>query len=454
MPPPPNGLSLKERVLRAGGWTIAGQFCSLMLRLGGNLILTRLLAPEMFGLMAVVYVLITGFALLSDTGTAPSIIRSRRGEDPEFLNTAWIVQILRGALIWLLVLLMATLLPVIAPFLPLNADSVYLDPSLPLVIAVFAISSLISGFQSTKIYLNQRRTEVARFAQIELISQSVALAAMISWAVLSPSIWALVAGAIVAITVQMTLSHFWMPGPANKWQWDPAAFREIFGFGRWVLISSVLHFLALNGDRLLLGGLVDARLLGLYSIAFLLVSVPQLLVSRLVTRVAYPALSEVARRDPDRLCAVYYKFRLPADLALLFLAGALFVCGEAVIRLLYDSRYFGAGSIMQILALTLVAERYELATQCYIAMGKPAILVLTNVVRLCSLGLMPIGFWLYQFEGVVWAIALRPFLTLPVIFHFKRKYRLLEWRRELLVLPAMALGAGSGWLLAGFLGRF
>ena len=63
--------------------------------------LTRLLFPEAFGLMALIQTFMIGLAMFSDLGIGPAIIQSDRGEDPDFLNTAWVMQILRGICLWL-----------------------------------------------------------------------------------------------------------------------------------------------------------------------------------------------------------------------------------------------------------------------------------------------------------------------------------------------------------------
>lgn len=439
---------LRGRVLRAGGWILGGHFLAQLIRLGGNLILTRLLVPEMFGLMAIVYVLMIGISLFSDVGLGQNIIQSRRGEDPLFLNTAWVAQIVRGALIYLLALLMSASLYFMATKGWLPVASVYADPLLPFVIAVFASTALIGGFESTKLAVARRRLAVAPNIRIEIISQVVSLVVMLVWAVLQRSIWALVAGAIISGIVKAILSHVMLPGPSNHWAWDAAAFKEIIGFGKWVFLSSIFGFLVINGDRLLLGGLVDAKQLGLYSIAFLIVNTLQVVFTQLTSGVAFPALSEVARETPTQLKATYYKFRLPVDIAMLFCAGVLFTFGSTIIHLLYDSRYFAAGPILEILACGIIAARYQLVEQCYLALGKPGAQTLINTMRLFALYvLVPGAFWLYQFKGAVWAIALNPFMSLPVIFFFKTKYQLLDIKKELLVLPILLLGAGAGKLL-------
>ncbi|MFK9255777.1 oligosaccharide flippase family protein, partial [Escherichia coli] len=68
------------------------------------------------------------------------------------------------------------------------------------------------------------------------------------------------------------LSHVWLPGTANRWCWDKSALGEIIHVGRWIVASSIMSFLVANGDRLLLGGILDAHLLGVYAIAYLIFS--------------------------------------------------------------------------------------------------------------------------------------------------------------------------------------
>lgn len=94
--------SLRKRALRAGSWNLVSQVASQVMRLGGNLIMARLLLPEMFGVMVIATTVSILLHLLSDVGLRQNIIQSHRGDDPDFLNTAWTVQIIRGFLLFAL----------------------------------------------------------------------------------------------------------------------------------------------------------------------------------------------------------------------------------------------------------------------------------------------------------------------------------------------------------------
>jgi len=80
--------TLKQRTVRSGSWVVIGHLFSQGLRLGSNLILTRLLVPEMFGVMAIVTVIMAGLAMFSDVGLLQNIVQSKRGEEIDYLNTA------------------------------------------------------------------------------------------------------------------------------------------------------------------------------------------------------------------------------------------------------------------------------------------------------------------------------------------------------------------------------
>lgn len=453
MSKPVTSSGLKARVINASGWVMGGQIMTSAIRLGGNLLLTRLLVPEMFGLMAIVYVLMQAFALFSDIGLGPNIIQSRRGEDRDFLNTAWTIQILRGAFMWGLSLVASLILLTLNHLGWLPSDSVYAHPMLPLVIVVYSLIHPFAGFYPTKRLLAGRQFALARYTQIEIGTQFVGLIIMAGWAWLTHSIWALVGGTVVQAIIKLFLYRVYLPGPNDRWHWDKKTVDEIIGFGKWIFLSSIIGFLVSSGDRLLLGGLVDARLLGLYSIAYLIVSFPQNLVGQLIGSVAFPAISEVVRNNPVRVRDVYYKFRLYFDSAALFVGGVLFTFGSGLIELLYDHRYSDAGPIIEILALSMIAARYQLAERCYLALGKPDLLMPLNLLRLASMYVfVPIAFKLYHFEGAIWMIAMNEFVTLPLTLYFKLKNGIFDWKKELAVLPVFLIGAAIGWGLGYFSG--
>jgi O-antigen/teichoic acid export membrane protein len=433
--------TLRERVLAASSWNFIGYGLNVAIRLGGNLIMTRLLVPEMFGVMAIATTVQMILFMLSDVGLRQNIVRSVRGDDRAFLDTAWTVQIVRGFVLWLITLALSLALYAanLAGLLP--PHSAYAAPVLPLVIAVSSLTSIIVSFQSTKVATAHRTLTQARVIQIEVIGQLTGLIVMIAAGLMTRSIWALVAGGLVSTLTSTTLSHAWMSGHSNRLRWEKAALGELVGFGKWIFISSAVGVFAVNGDRLLLGGLAEVEAFGLYTIAALIVSTVASGLNRIFLTVSLAALSETARTAPSRLREVYYWFRMPADIVLLFLSGLLFSAGQLLIDLLYDRRYAGAGGILEVLSLSLIMVRYELARQNYIALGVPYYGTVISAVRFASLYVsVPLLYRLGGMQAAIWGIALHELATLPFILAFNARFGLNDFRREAVVLAVFPAG--------------
>ena len=339
----------------------------VVLRLFGNLVTTRLLAPEVFGIMAIATTVQVVISLMGDIGLRQTAIQSRNGDDQTFLNTAWSIQALRGGLIWLVCACFAAGLSVANSTGWLPANSVYGDPSLPSILVATSFSSVVLGFQSMKIVSRSRDLDLQRITLIELIQMLVVLTVAIALGWLTHSIWSFVASGLAGSAVTTILSHVWLPGSNDRFAWDRTALNEIVRFGRWVFISSIIGVFAMNGDRLLLAGWVTATILGYYSIASNLCSFVDGIGGRIFSGVSLPALSEVARKQPERFSEVFWRMRWGADCSYVALAGFLFATGELIIQHLYDARYLPAGAMLQLLSFGLLFSRYGLAQSAYVA---------------------------------------------------------------------------------------
>jgi O-antigen/teichoic acid export membrane protein len=212
--PAPRGL--RQRAFSAGRWSLFGMAASQGIRLATTLVMTRLLVPSMFGVMAIVVMVYVIAGLLTDLGIRQNIVQ-RHGSEPAFLDTAWTVQILRGFVIWLMALVVAAGFWAAGHLGYLPAGTVYGAPILPLVLAVSTLAVVISGFQSTKGAIAERELDQRRLIRIDLASQLSAfvLMALVAWH--TGSIWSLVIGQMFAALVSAVLSHVALSGHDNGW---------------------------------------------------------------------------------------------------------------------------------------------------------------------------------------------------------------------------------------------
>jgi O-antigen/teichoic acid export membrane protein len=439
-------LSIGRRTLGAGAWVGGVHALSQVIRLLGNLALTRLLMPEAFGLMAVIFTLLMALNLLSDIGSGTVIVQSKRGADADFLNTAWTLQIIRGFAIWAMGLLLALGISIGQGQRLFIADTVYDDPRLPLLLAVSLLMMVIRGFASVNGMLAQRNLELKVVSILELTSQVVSLVFMLIVAYYTQSVWALVAGSLVGAAAQSSLSHALLKGPRPRLTMEREAMQELLSKGKWVLVSSLLGFVAMNGDRVLLGGLINGTTLGLYSIAVGLAGIAPAVLSMLLAKVVFPVFSEVVRDRPSELRVTYRKFQLGIDAILGLLAGFFYITSEGIIALLYDARYQGAGHIFGVLALGTIGVRFFVVEQIYTAMGRTSLLAVAIFPRVVVLLLgVPMGYALWQMNGALYAIVLSQFAHWPIAIWFRSTQGLEQFRNDFMLPVGLCLGLGGGW---------
>ena len=386
------GESLLRRASRGAAISLAGQSAAQLLRLLGNLVLARLLFPEAFGLMAIVYLVLTGLEMVSNLGIQPAIVRHDRGEEGDFLDTAWTLQLLRGAALWAAG---SALAPAIA--------RVYGEPQLVSILPVACAASLLMGATSTKLIVLTRRLTLGRVMGIEIAAQLGALLAMTAIAFVYRSVWALVIGGLVAAAVRLVASHVAVPGPRNRIRWEPHAASELFSFGKWLFVSSFFGFLATQIDVAMLGRLLPLGLLGVYSIGVMLPNLLRDVSSRLIQAVLMPALSESNRQSRHALKQSFESARrvlLPAGLAAALGTAAI---APAFFDYLYDDRYAQAGWIAQLAMLRFwFTYLHNSSGRVLLAVGDSRGFAIGNIARTLTIGAGCVGgFVLAALPGVL-----------------------------------------------------
>ena len=440
--------SLQRRMLRAAAWLVGSNVASQGLRLLSSLVLTRLLLPESFGLMAAVQTLYFALVMFSDLGVWQSVVTHPQGEQPKFLGTAFSVQFARGLLLAAIVALIALGLKLCAVYAPFRADTVYADARLPAMVLVFALSALLQGAESMHIATAQRALQTRLITRLELLTQLTGMVVTIACALWTHSVWSLLLGTVSATLARTVLSHTLFDGPAYKPCWDHASLRDIVGFGKWIFLSSLIGFAAANGEKLILGGTLAAADCGVFSIASLLVAAIVGLVGNLNAHLVFPSLSEAQRSGDAAAHQVYTRVQQIADAILGGIAGLSLVLGAWVVRILYDPRYEQAGWMLQLLALGLVAMRYQVLEQMMFALSQPGWVSLSNSLRALSLVLLvPLGYALGGVQGAVLAVVASQFAGWPVALVFKTRQGLMSWQSEAVWPLALLAGIALGGLM-------
>lgn len=448
-------MTLRERVIRAGTWTLASYAAEITTRFLSSLIMTRLLVPEAFGTVAAATALIVGLQLVSDFGVRAVIIRSPRGEDDHFLRSTWTFQAIRCGTLWIVLIAICSILlfPSVRQFLP--QESVYADQQFSIITVVLGFGIVLNGIESASISLSIRRLNFRPLFILDLSSKLAPIPVMITWAYFSSSVWAIVAGTLLAGVLRVILSHSIIPGPRMRFAYERDHVSEIVSFGKWINVSSFATFIGTQSDFIILGILLPGSMLGLYYVAKTLKDAIENLLERLNGMMALPVLGEVARNEPANVSDRYYRFRFPIEMTSAVSGGFLLTAADLIIHFLYDSRYHDADQMLRVLSVSLILYPFLVIRGAFAAIGEAHVIAWISVLQAVSLVVcMMIGYWLTGPLGAIFggvASKTIPSIAILVLGYRKRwvvVYKELRW------LPALILGLAAGEIATYLVGPY
>lgn len=433
--------SLRERAIQGGGILIAGDLYQNFVRLAANLVMTRLLFPEAFGLMLIVNLVFTGLGMMSDLGIRGAIIVKKDEIDEDYLRTAWTMGILRGVLIGLIAFSLAYPISVF-----------YGEEQLFGLIAIASLAPVIQSLTSPEPILAEKSVRFGRVVVWTGVTQTLAIIILLTWLLISPTIWALAFHGVFAAIIGAISSYYIFPGRPMRLAWKRADAWAIFSFGRWVFVASGLTFLARQGDSLIISKWVTAEELGVFSIAITFAKLVEMLVERMSWSLLFPVYAEIQAGSAERFNAQLRKVKLVlysmcAPIVLVF---ALF--GRDIITLLYDPRYHGAGWMLEIMAagsaffaagaaiLNIPMSFGDSYRHMWLQFFRFAVL----------LAVMTAGGYLAGVFGLVVGIALSQMLFYPILRMVTHKYSIRDYRPDILFLGAIVIVIGLVWYLRGW----
>lgn len=371
--------SLKRRAIETTFWTVGDIGASSAMRLASNLILARLLAPELFGIIAIAFTIQAGVSMFSDIGLSQNTIQSDDGDDPAFLDTLWSVQILRGILIaaglWCICALFTfSSLPQVFP-----ETSAYRAAELPGLIILISFISILDGFTPTKALTAARHLQIKRLTVIKLISQFSGSLTTICLVLISPTVWAFAIGALFASSIKFILIYRVIFGRNNSFLFEKKYIDEILSFGKWIFLSSIFGFFASQGDRLIGAGITSAETIGLYVIAYQITNIFIMVFRQIIKRSIYPLLSR--KKEIDIKNIEIYRLRLYflilSILSIIILNASI----EYFFSFLYKERFFSASIYVKILSLQLISMNYYILNNKVLSEGRSKLYSMSIMVR-------------------------------------------------------------------------
>lgn len=368
------------------------------------IVLARLLKPSDFGLFSLVMIAIGLTESFTQTGINTTIVQSKKDIN-YFLNTAWVIAIIRGFLIGLIMLGLALLM-----------SNFYQEDLLVPLIVLATLIPIIKGFINPAIAQWQKNFLFAKEGLYHAIHLSSEVLMQIALAFVLRSVWALLGGVILAALVEVIVSFLMNPQrPKFHYQSDRA--RHIFSNSKPLMLASVFAYLNDNADDFLIGKMLNSHQLGIYHNSYSLSHKVNYELSKSAHHGLMPVFSNLHQgEDQLRLKRAFRNSILSTFLISLVFSLPLIIWPTFFVNLILGEQWLEASQIIGILVLAGVVHSLsnivyalQIAQKRYLPM---------NIHLFVSLILMIIGIVIltpiYGLYGACLGILFARVISLPI----------------------------------------
>jgi lipopolysaccharide exporter len=354
-----SGEGLKAKVFRGGAWLGSGSTAEQAFRFGRSILLTRLLAPEAFGIMAVIMSASSMIHTITDIGVKEALIQNPHGTEKHYMSAAWWLALGRAASIAAFVCLAA---PRIAKF--------YGNSEMTPLLRVATLSVVLDGAFSSKAYIAMKEMKFSRWAWINHGGGIIGILITITLSFFLRDVWALVLGVCAESAARCSLSFILCPF-LPSFSWDKEAMQDLLRFSKGLFGLSFLNLIFARTDIFVLAKLYPAAQLGLYSMAIYLAQTPVNYIINLFGQTLFPTFAQI-QNDHSRVNRVMTQ----VSSLLLFLGVPalvfVFFCGHSLLSIVFGQRYGTAtAALIATCAVALVNVLNTQITCVFYAMGRP-----------------------------------------------------------------------------------
>ena len=345
--------------MKGSFWLGLGSGGEQGLRFLRNIILARILAPDAFGLMAIILAVNAAFESFTQIGIKEAIIQNPRGEEQTYLNGAWFMSFGRSILLFTGAVISAYW---VAYFYEIQQHVLLVQTSFAVI--------LLNGSVSAGAYIALKRLEYKKWVVITHGGGMIGVFTAISLSVVLENVWALVLGFVAEALMRNILSYIICPY-TPRFQFDRDHLHSLIRYARGMFGIPILYFIYAQMDIFVIGKLYPKNDLGLYSMAASLAQAPSMIMTTLVNPILMPVFS---KKQSD---SAWINDVILRSTKMILIAGAPLIVfavfySEDLLKAVYGKQYaVMAVPFAVLLANTIVRSASIPIANVYLAMGRP-----------------------------------------------------------------------------------
>jgi len=366
------GENLTQRAVRGGFWVFSLRAVGQSLNLVRLIILARILAPNDFGLLGVALLTMATLETFTQTGFQQALIQKKK-DIKSYLDSAWTVSILRGIILF-------TILYLIAPY----AASFFEVPEAKLIIQVIGFSILLKAFTNIGVIYFQKELEFNKQFIYQLSGTLVDFIVAVSAALMLQNVWALIYGVLAGNLVRCIASYIVHPYRPHL-SLDLEKAKELFGFGKWIMGSSILVFLISQGDDIFVGKLIGVTALAFYQMAFKISLLPVREITLVISQISFPVFSKLQDKTTSLRTGYLKLLRINNFITLPF-AMMIFFFSYEFTYLILGEKWLLIVPLLKIFSIMVILSSINASTgSLYNAVGMPSISAKSQMIKMLTM---------------------------------------------------------------------
>lgn len=332
-------MSLKVKAIKGVKWTGVSAILLALFQLIQIVILSRFISPSDFGIMAIIMVVIGFSSLFMDMGISSALIH-KKFVTTKILSSLYALNIFSGVIVFFIIY-------IISPYISLF----YGEDDLTRLIRIISVTFIISAIGNQYKIIYQKELLFDKIAKIEIFSSFTAFLVAVILAYNNFGVSSLV----FSYLTNVSMSNFLLVISSNKDMRPKIRFRvyevkPFFSFGMFQVGERAINYFNAQFDTILIGRLLGAEYLGIYTVAKTFVMKPAQIINPILTKVTFPIMAKVQDND-FKLKSIYLKtISYLCSINFPIYIG-IFILANPIIIILFGEKWVASIIILKILSL-------------------------------------------------------------------------------------------------------
>lgn len=395
--------------LKGVSWVGALRASTRLISFIRTIILARILVPQQFGAFGIAALVVSLLEVLTETGVNVLLIQEKEEID-RYINSAWIVSIIRGLFIGILILVSA------------NFISVFFNSkeSFQLLILI-SLVPILRGFINPSVVKFQKDLTFQKEFWYRLLIFSVDAVVAVSVALITKSAISFVFGLLSGVVAEIILS-FILVKPIPGLSLETQYLKRIINRGKWITASGVFQYLYQNFDNIVVGRMLGTGQLGLYQIAYNISIIPITEITDVFSRVTFPVFAKI-QEDRFRLKRAFLKIVFTISVLVIPFGLMLFFFPYQLVHFVLGDKWLAITIILPILAVSSVIRSiFGYCATVFLSVNKQEYVTLITLASILGLALSIVPLVsMFGIYGAAISTLVGIGFSLPLIIYFTQK---------------------------------